>query len=98
MNINDLISLSLVVLLLLVIFVGALVVIKKRWLNKKRTIYGAQFTGQNIYLQYQNLEKKKSIEHVLDQKEEKKQDHDGDDLNRFFIRSIEMPGKTKNIS
>jgi len=85
MNINDLISLSLVVLLLLVIFVGALVVIKKRWLNKKRTIYGAQFTGQNIYLQYQNLEKKKSIEHVLDQKEEKKQDHDGDDLNRFFI-------------
>ena len=84
MNIHDLISLSSVALLLLGIFVGALVVIKKRWLNKERTIYGAQFIGQNIYLQYQNLQKKKSIEHVLNQKEEKKQDHDGDDLSRFF--------------
>lgn len=84
MNIENLASLSLVALILLVIFVGALVVIKKRWINKKPTMYGAQFTGQNIYLQYQNLQKKKSIEHVLDQKEEKKQDHDGDDLSRFF--------------
>ena len=84
MNIEDLASLSLVALILLVIFVGTLVVIKKRWLNKKRTIYGAQFTGQNIYLQYQNLQKKKSIEHVLNQKEEKKQDLGGDDLSRFF--------------
>ena len=84
MNVNDLISLSLIALILLVIFLSALVVIKKRWLNKKRTIYGAQFTGQNVYLQYQNLDKKKSIEHVLDQKKEKKQDLGGDDLNRFF--------------
>jgi hypothetical protein len=83
-NINDLISLSSVALLLLGIFVGALVVIIKRWLNKKRTIYGAQFTGQNVYLQYQNLEKKKSMEHFLSQKEEKKQDLGGDDLSRFF--------------
>lgn len=72
MNIEDVTSLSLVALILLAIFAGAFMVIKKRWLNKKRTIYGAQFTGQNIYPQYQNLQKKKSIEHVLDQKEEKK--------------------------
>ena len=83
MNINNLISLSLIVILLLVIFVGALVVIKKRWISKNPTLYGAQFTGQNIYLQYQNLQKKKSVEYVLAQKEENKQDHAGDDWDRF---------------
>jgi hypothetical protein len=35
-------------------------------------------------MQFQNLQKKKSIEHVLQQKEEKKQDDEGDDIKRFF--------------
>ncbi|HEX7402193.1 MAG TPA: hypothetical protein VF369_08440 [candidate division Zixibacteria bacterium] len=47
-------------------------------------MYGAQFAAQNILLQYQNRQKKKSIEHVLQQKEERKQDDEGDDLGRFF--------------
>jgi len=47
-------------------------------------MYRAQFTSQNVYMQYQNLHKKKSIEYMLNQKEEKIQDDDGNDLSRFF--------------
>lgn len=81
---EDIISLLLITFLFLIVFVGMFAIIKKRWINKKPTIYSAQFTGQNIYMQYQNLQKKKSIEHVLQQKEEKKQDDEGDDIKRFF--------------
>jgi hypothetical protein len=81
---EDIISLVLVAFILLIIFVGAFIVVKKRWINKKPTIYGAQFTGQNVYMQFQNLQKKKSIERVLQQKEEKKHDDEGDDMRRFF--------------
>ena len=81
---EDIVNLLLVALLFLIIFVGAFIVVKKRWINKKPTIYSAQFTGQNIYIQFQNLQKKKSIEHVLQQKEEKKHDDEGDDIKRFF--------------
>lgn len=80
---QNIISLLLVAFIFLIIFVGAFSVIKKRWINTKRTIYSAQFTGQNIYMQFQNLQKKKAIEHVQYQKEEKKQDDDGDDIGRF---------------
>jgi hypothetical protein len=52
-------------------------------------MYGAQFTAQSVYLQYQNQQKNKSIEHVLQQKEEKKQDYEGDDLKRF-LRIVEL--------
>jgi len=71
---EDTLSLLLAAFLFMIIFVGAFMVVKKRWVNKKPTIHGAQFTGQNVYMQFQNLQKKKSIEHVLHQKEEKKQD------------------------
>jgi flagellar biosynthesis/type III secretory pathway M-ring protein FliF/YscJ len=81
---EDIISLLLVVFILLIIFVGMFIVVKKRWKDKKHTMYRAQFTGQNVYMQFQNLQKKKSIEHVLHQKEEKKQDDEGDDIKRFF--------------
>lgn len=81
---EDTLSLLPVAFLFLIIFVGVFMVVKKRWINKKSTIYGAQFTGQNVYMQFQNLQKKKSIEHVLHQKEEKKQDDAGDDIKRFF--------------
>ena len=81
---EDTLSLLLVAFLFLIIFVGAFMVVKKRWINKKPTIYSAQFTGQNIYMQYQNLQKKKAMEQVIYQKEEKKQDDEGDDMSRFF--------------
>jgi len=80
---QNIISLLLVAFIFLIIFVGAFIVIKKRWINKKPTIYSAQFTAQNIYMQFQNRQKKDAIEHVQYQKEEKKQDDDGDDINRF---------------
>lgn len=81
---EDILSLLLVAFIFLIIFVGAFIVVKKRWINKKRTMYRAQFTGQNIYMQYQNLQKKKAMEQVIYQKEEKKQDDEGDDIKGFF--------------
>jgi uncharacterized protein YneF (UPF0154 family) len=80
---EDIISLLLVVFILLIIFVGMFIVVKKRWINKKPTMYSAQFTAQNIYMQFQNRQKKNAIEQVQYQKEEKKQDKDGDDMSRF---------------
>lgn len=85
---EDIISLLLVAFIFLIMFVGMFVVVKKRWISMKRTMYGAQFTGQNIYMQFQNLQKKKSIEHVQYQMEERKQDSDGDDMSRFSQYSI----------
>jgi uncharacterized protein YneF (UPF0154 family) len=76
-------SLILPLLILIIILLGAFIVIKKRWIDKKPTLC-AQFTARNILLQYQNQQKKKSIEHVLKQTEEKKQDEKGDDIERFF--------------
>ncbi len=78
------VSYLLVGLIFLVIFAIAFMAIKRRWKNKKSIIYETGFTAQNVYLQYQNREKQKSIEHVLNQKEEKKQDHSGDDGVRFY--------------
>jgi len=80
---QNIISLLLVVFIFLIIFVGMFIVVKKRWINKKPTIYSAQFTAQNIYMQFQNRQKKNAIEHVQYQKEEKKQDSNGDDISRF---------------
>jgi uncharacterized protein (UPF0333 family) len=77
-------SLILPLLILIIILVGAFVVIKKRWIDKKPTMCSAQFTAQNVFLQYQNQQRKKSIEHVLQQREERKQEDEGDDLERFF--------------
>jgi hypothetical protein len=84
MSSSDLVSLLLVAFIFFLILAGAFIVIKKRWINGKSTLYGPQFTAQNILLQYQNRQKKKSIEHVLQQREERKQDVEGDDLGRFF--------------
>jgi predicted Holliday junction resolvase-like endonuclease len=80
---EDIISLLLVIFILLIAFVGMFIVVKKRWINVKRTMYGSQFTGQNIYMQFQNRQKKNAIEHVQYQKEEKKQNNEGDDMSCF---------------
>lgn len=86
---QDLVSLLVVAFIFFIILAGAFIVIQKRWINRNPTINGAQFTAQSVYLQYQNQQKNKSIEHVLQQKEEKKQDYEGDDLKRF-LRSVEL--------
>jgi uncharacterized membrane protein (DUF106 family) len=80
---EDITSLLLAALLLLAVLVAVFLIIKRRWINAKRTMYGAQFTAQNIYMQFQNRQKKNAIEQVQYQKEEKKQDNDGDDMDRF---------------
>jgi hypothetical protein len=81
---QDLVSLLVVAFIFFIILAEAFIVIQKRWINRKSIMYGAQFTAQNILLQYQNRQKKKSVEHVLLQREERKQDVEGDDIGRFF--------------
>ena len=81
---QDLVSLLVVAFILSIILAGAFIVIHKRWIGRKSIMYGAQFTAQSVYLQYQNRQKKKSVEHVLLQREERKQDVEGDDIGRFF--------------
>ncbi|MGB8656963.1 MAG: hypothetical protein WCE90_04155 [Candidatus Zixiibacteriota bacterium] len=79
-------SMSLLVpaLIFLGILGGAFVVVRNRWISKKPTRYAAQFTAQSIFMQYQNLQKKKSVEHVLQRKEEEKEHAEGDDLSHFL--------------
>jgi len=59
MSDQDLISLLVVAFIFIIILAGAFIVIQKRWISRKSTMYGAQFTAQSLYLQYQNQQKKK---------------------------------------
>ena len=53
------------------IFLGCAVVIKKFFIDKK--YFGAgQFIGRQIYSEFQNADRKKSIEHVIYMEEEER--------------------------
>ena len=49
-------------------------VIIRRWIYKKPINAGSQYMAQNIYLQYQNAEKRRSIEQVMYQKEDERRE------------------------
>lgn len=51
------------------------VVIIKRWVYKKPMGAGSQYMGQNIYMQYQNAEKKHSVEQIMFIKEDERNDN-----------------------
>ena len=65
---------SLIVLfsLLLLIFIGSFIVVKRHWINKKWINAGSQFVGRNIYMQFQNVDKKQAIEHIQYQEDDEK--------------------------
>jgi hypothetical protein len=64
------------------IFVGAILagiiiacaaVIVRRFVMKKMITAGSQYVGQNIYLQYQNADRKRAVEEVIYQNDGEKQ-------------------------
>lgn len=58
--------------------------IKKFFIEKRSATLGSQVVGENIFMQYQNEEKKKAIEQVIYQNEEEDEDDEGDDISRFW--------------
>ena len=58
--------------------------IKKFFIERRSISFGSQVVGENIFMQYQNEEKKKAIEQVIYQNEEEGQDDEGDDISRFL--------------
>jgi hypothetical protein len=84
MAISDIISLVVAGLVLLLIFGFCAFVIKRYWIDKKQITSGSQFVGQNVYMQFQNEDKKQAMEEVLYQKEdEREEDEEGDDVSKF---------------
>ncbi len=81
--ISDIISLVVAGLVVLLILGFCAFVIKRYWIDKRQITSGSQFVGQNIYMQFQNENKKQAMEEVLYQKEdEREEDDEGDDMNR----------------
>jgi hypothetical protein len=73
-------SAAVAIIILLIIFGFCFRVIKRRWIDKKYYGAGTEATTMNVYMQMQNASKKKSIEHVLEEEETRKQDFDGNKL------------------
>ncbi len=62
-------------------FTFCAVVIKRYWIDKKSITSGSQFVGEEIYMQWQNKDKKRAIEQVIYQKEEEEEEDDeGEDI------------------
>ena len=76
MSFDDVISLVLMGIILLMLFIFILVIVKRYWIDKKPISFGSQFVGENIYQQYQNEEKKRAIEHVIYLRDEEEQEDD----------------------
>ncbi len=60
--------------ILIALFSLCSVVIVKRFVSKEMINAGNQYLGQNIYMQYQNADKKQAIEEVMFRKEDDRQD------------------------
>ena len=73
-------SYAVMAVLLLAIFAFCAIVIKRYWIDKKPIGGTSQFVGRNVLQQFQNADRKESIEHVIYmEEEERKQDFDADD-------------------
>lgn len=80
---NDVSSLILMGAIFLILFMFCIVVIKRYWIDKKPISFGSQFVGENIYLRFQNEEKKRAIEYVIYKRDEDEEDDDqGEDKNK----------------
>ncbi len=75
---DDLVGFLIISLIILLIFAFCAIVIKRHWIDKRWINSESQFVGRNIYMQFQNADKKRAIEHVIFKKEdEKNQDFGG---------------------
>ncbi|MFQ5605314.1 MAG: hypothetical protein ACE5HS_18770 [bacterium] len=74
------------VILLIFFFCGW--IIKRDWIDKKQITSGAQFTGENVLLQYQNEDKKHALEHVIYMRDQEEvNDEEGEDISRLPARN-----------
>ena len=72
--INEYFSFIIAGIVLLLIFVLAGWVIKKRFIDKSMFGTGAQFFGRQIYSDFQNADKKAATEHVIYVEENERED------------------------
>ncbi|MCP4727567.1 MAG: hypothetical protein GY863_21185 [bacterium] len=72
-------------LVLLAFFLFCIWVVKRRWIDKKEVSASSQFVGENIIMNFSDAEKKKAMQEIVYQRDEKEEkDDSGDDLSRFF--------------
>ena len=60
--------------ILLIIFILAGWVIKRRFIDKSMFGTGAQFFGRQIYSDFQNVDKKAAVEHVIYVEEDEREE------------------------
>ena len=85
MSLDNISSLILMGSMLLLLLIFCVAVIKRYWIDKKPISFGSQFVGENIYLQYQNEEKKRAFEEVVYQRDEQEEEDDeGEDKDRRY--------------
>ena len=73
-NIGDYLSIAVFFLLLICVFVFCGWVIYRHWVNKEWMNPGARFFGEDLYMKFQNDDKKSAIEHVIYQREEEREE------------------------
>ena len=59
---------------MLIIFILAGWVIKKRFIDKSMFGTGAQFLGRQVYNDFQNVDKKAAVEHVIYVEEDEREE------------------------
>lgn len=72
-------SLILSAAMLLLVLAFCIWVVKRRFIDKKGINAGSQFVGRHIMMQFQDAEKKKAVEQIILQEEERQQDFSGED-------------------
>ena len=73
-NIGDYLSIAVFSILLIGIFIFCGWVIYRHWINKEWISPAARYYGEDLYMKFQNEDKKAAIEHVLYQREEEREE------------------------
>ena len=76
---QDTFSLTVSAAILLLILAFCIWVVKRRFIDKKGINAGSQFVGRHIMMQFQDAEKKKAVEQIILQEEERQPDFSGED-------------------
>jgi hypothetical protein len=72
-------SIILPILIVLIILGLAIWVIKRRFIDHKGINAGSQFVGRHVMMQFQDADKHRASEQIIQQEEERKQDFSADD-------------------
>ncbi len=89
---NDVSSWIVLASVLILIFVGCGIVVKRFFIDKKY-FGGAQFVGRQIYEEFQNADGKNSIEYVIRMEQEDHQDDFIDGSDNEPAKENEVKGR-----